>query len=108
MQNPTHKFRRSSIVFEKPGTLSEKFKTMKALTNIELNIFDENLYTCPTYQCLQKGAWDFFILFRSSVICKNQERSGFYTIIEIEFFPFLLLSQHLNKTKTIRSTFSRH
>ena len=28
MQNPMKKFRQNSIVFEKPGTLSEKLKTL--------------------------------------------------------------------------------
>ena len=49
----------------------------------------------PTYQCLQKGVRDFFILFRFGVICKKLKRPGFYTL----FFTFLLITQDLEKIK---------
>ena len=38
MQNPTQKFRQDSIVFEKPGILPEKLKTLlRVPTIIEFN-----------------------------------------------------------------------
>ena len=48
--------------------------------------FAQSLHTFPTYQCLQKSVWDFFILFTSWVICKNQKdlvstHSFFYLFI---------------------------
>ena len=58
MQNPIRKFRQSSIVFEKPGILSEKFDELK-LPNSSI-FFAETLHTFPTYQCLQKGVSNFF------------------------------------------------
>ena len=70
MQNPIQKFRQSSAVFEKPGILSENLKTLTSSNNPTVQYF-ETLHTFPTYQCLQKDVWIFFILFRSSVINKN-------------------------------------
>ena len=66
MQNTLQKFRQSSIVFEKPGILSAKFEKFDEL-QLPLNsvFFAKTSHTFPTYQCLQTGVWDFFILFRS-------------------------------------------
>ena len=66
MQNTIQKFRKSSIVFEKPGILSEDLKNFDKLqlpcTSI---IFAETLHTFSNYQCLEKGVWDFLNLCRS-------------------------------------------
>ena len=84
MQNPIQKFRRNSIVFEKPGILSEKLKTLtssnyhrvqyfllklrtrflltRAPTTIEFNFFyAETSHTLPNYQYVQKGVRDSFL-----------------------------------------------
>ena len=58
MQNPIQKFSQSSIVFQKLGILFEKLKTLTS-SKYQL-IFVEILNLFPTYQCLQKGVWDFF------------------------------------------------
>ena len=56
MQNPIQKFRQSSIVFKKPGFLSEKLKILPSSNEHRSSIsFAETLHTFPTYQCLQKG-----------------------------------------------------
>ena len=55
MQNPIQKFRQSSVVFEKPGSLSENLKTLTSS-----NYPTETSLTFPTYQCLQKDVRDFF------------------------------------------------
>ena len=48
------------------------WKLWRAPTTIQFNIFfAETSQTFPIYQCLQKCVRDFFILFRSWVICKN-------------------------------------
>ena len=68
MQNAIQKFRQSSIVFEKPGILSENLKTLTSSNYPTVqNFFSETLPTFSTYHCLKK---DFFILFTSWVICK--------------------------------------
>ena len=61
MQNPIQKFRQSSIVFEKPGILSENLKTLTSSNYPKVQyFFAETSDTFPTYQCLQKDVWDFF------------------------------------------------
>ena len=57
MQNPKQKFRQSSIVFEKPGILSENLKTDKFQL---VQYFWLKLHMFPTYRCLQKSVWDYF------------------------------------------------
>ena len=60
MQNPMQKFRQRSIVFEKPGILSENVKKLGELQLPYSSIFfAETSHTFPTYQCLQKSVWDF-------------------------------------------------
>ena len=72
MQNAIQNFTQSSIVFEKPGILSKNLKTLTSSSYPTVQyFFAETSHTFSTYQCLQKGVWDFFILFRSWVICKN-------------------------------------
>ena len=72
MQNSKQKFKQSSIVFEKPGILSENLKALISSNYATVQyFFAETSRTFSTYQCLQKDVWDFFILFRSWVICKN-------------------------------------
>ena len=57
MQNPIQKFRPSFIVFEKPGILFEKLKT---LTNSNYHrFFLKILHTFPTHLCLKKSVLDF-------------------------------------------------
>ena len=77
MQNSKQKFRQNSIVFEKPGTLSENLKTLTSTNYPTVQyFFAETLHTFPTYQCLQKGiSGIFFILFTSWVINKNVKPS---------------------------------
>ena len=67
MQHHIQKFRQSSIVFEKPGILPEKLKTMMS-SNCQR--VAEIFHMFPTYQCLEKVVWEFFLLFRSWGICK--------------------------------------
>ena len=65
MQKFIQKFRQSSVVFEKPGILPEKLKTLTSSNyHSVLSIcFAENSHTFPTYQCLQKGVRDFFLVY---------------------------------------------
>ena len=50
MQNPIQKFRQSSIVFEKPGILSENVKTLKSFNSPTVQFFfAETSHMLPTY-----------------------------------------------------------
>ena len=58
MQNPIQNFRQSSVVFEKPGILSENLKTFDELQLPYSSIFfAETSHTFSTYQCPQKSVW---------------------------------------------------
>ena len=96
MQNSIEKFIQSSIVLEKPGILSENLKTLTSSSYLTVQyFFAETSQTFCTYQCLKTAVWDFFISFRSWVVCKNKKRPDFYTLV---FYTFIS-SQDLNKTK---------
>ena len=55
MQNLIQKFRQISIVFEKPGILSENLKTDELQLAHSSIFFAETSRTFPIYQCLKKG-----------------------------------------------------
>ena len=80
MQNAIQKFRQSSIVFEKPGILSENLKTLTSSNYSTVQYFLLKLRKLSIYHCL-KMCGIFFILFRSWVICKNEKRPGFYILV---------------------------
>ena len=62
MQNTMHKFRKSSIIFEKPGVLSENVKTLTSSNYPTFQYFFlETSHTFPTDQCLQKAVWDYTV-----------------------------------------------
>ena len=85
MQNPTQKFIQNSIVFGKPGTLSEEFKIWRAPTAIDFNNFYCNFTHIFYLPISTRGCSGFFILFRTWVICQNQKISSFYTLTEPRF-----------------------
>ena len=57
--------------------------------------FVETSYTFPTYQYLQKGFYDFFILFRSW--------AGFYTLV---FYIVINNSRSKKNKKNLEHTFA--
>ena len=84
MQNTIQKFRQSSIVFEKPGTLSENLKTLTS--SLQFNIFCWNFAHVFYLPMSTKTFAGFFLFFyRSWVICKL-ERLGFYTLAFLHFY----------------------
>ena len=60
MQNAIQKFRQSSIVFEKPGILSENVNCDELQLSYKSIFFAETSHTFSTYHCLKKGEWDLF------------------------------------------------
>ena len=82
MQNPIWKFKQSFIVFEKPGILSENLKTLTSSNYPTVQYFLLKLRTRFLLTNVYKLCVGFFlILFRSSIICKNKKRPGFYTLV---------------------------
>ena len=96
MQNTIQKFRRSTIVSEKPDILSENLKTLTSSNYLTVQYFWLKLRTrFLLTNAYKRVCGIFFISFRSWVICKNLKRSGFYTLV----FTLLLITQDLNKIK---------
>ena len=60
MQNTTQKFRQSSIVFEKPGILSENLKTLTCSNYPTVNIFCSNFAHVFYLPMPTKGCVEFF------------------------------------------------
>ena len=88
MQNPIQKFRQSSIVFGKPGILSENLKTLSSI------FFAETSHTFPTYQCLQNCVWDFFYFVQILSYLQKLKRPGFYTLVFYIFINNSRSKQH--------------
>ena len=86
MQNSTQKFRQSSIVFEKPGILSEKLKTLTSSNYNRVYHFLLKLWTHFRLTNVCKRLFGiFFILFRSWGICQNKKITDFYILTETRF-----------------------
>ena len=67
--------------------------------------FAETSDTFPTYQCLQKGVWDFFILSIDLELFAKIKKD---LVSTHSFLTFLLITQDLNKIKKSRTPFCRH
>ena len=96
MGNTVQKFRRSSIVFEKPAILSENLKT---LTN-------------PNYPEVQYFSWNFAHVFYLPLFFRFIYSELFAKITEglassHSFFTLLLITQDLNKMKKSHTFFYR-
>ena len=110
MQNTIQKFRQSSIVFEKPGILSEKLKTLTSSNYSTVKYFLLKLFTCFLLANVYRRVCGiFFISFKSGVIFKNLKIPGFYILVSTRFlYVFhirLLITQDLRKIKKIPLTF---
>ena len=104
MQNNIQKFRQISIVFEKPGIVSENSKTLTGSND-------------PTVQY-------FFLKLRTRILRINVYKRvcGVFLILDLElfanilkdlvsthsFFTLLLIIQDLNKIKKSHTPFCRH
>ena len=103
MQNAIQNFRQTSIVFEKPGILSENFdKLQLSYSSI---FFAETLLTFSTYHCLKKGVWNFFKFYLDLELFAKIKK---YLVSTHSFFTLLLITQDLNKIKKSHIPFCRH
>ena len=79
-------FRQSSTVFEKPGILSEKCRTLMSSNYHRVSHIFQKCCTRFLLTNVYKRVLEiFFIWFRSLVIWQNQKRPGFYTLKETRF-----------------------
>ena len=93
MQNPIRKFRQNSIVFEKPGILSEKLKTLTS-TNYHRLIYLLKFFIRSLHNNINRG---IFVIF---LFCLELE---LFSKIKIDLVsthsqkPAVAITQDLNK-----------
>ena len=94
MQNTIQAFRQSSIVFEKPGILSENWKLCWAPTILPFNIFYWNLAHVFYLPMSTKGCVGIFLFYLDLELFAKIKKDLVSTHL---FFTLLLITQDLNK-----------
>ena len=100
MQNPIEKFGQF-YCFRETRCFVWKFENFDELQLPYNSIFfAETSHTFPTYQCLQKGVWDFLFYLVLELFAKIKKD----LVSTHSFFTLLLITQDLNKIKKIPHT----
>ena len=94
MKHQIQKFRQSSIVFEKPGILPKKLKTMMS-SNCQR--VAEILHMFPTYQCLEKVVWEFFCCLGLEVFANIILEKNWFLHTHRNHIFNIFITQNLNK-----------
>ena len=95
MENHIQKFRQSSVVFEKPGILSENLKTLTSSNYPTVQYFLLKLFVFYLPMSTKGIVGFFLILVRSELFAKIKK-----DLVSIHsFFTLLLITQDLNKIK---------
>ena len=104
MQNPIQKFRPKSIGFKKKGVFVWKFKNFDELKQPNSSTFSaETWHTFLTYQCLQKGVWDFFkFSLDLDLFSKIKKIPGFCNLV---FYIFINNSRCMQNEKNPKHPF---
>ena len=102
MQNTVQKFRQSSIVFQKPGILSENLKTFTSSNYPTVQYFLLNLRTRFLLTNVFKRVCGIFFLFYLNLVLFAKIKS--YLVSTHSFFSLLLITQDLNKIQKIPHT----
>ena len=101
MQNTIHKFRQNSIVFEKPGILSENLKTLTSSNYPTVQYFFLKLRTLFYLPLSKKECVGFFLFYLDLELFAKIKKD----LASIHsFFTLLLITQDLNKIKKIPHT----
>ena len=90
MQNPKQKFRQSSIVFEKPGILSEELKTLTSSNYPTVQYFLLELRTRLLLTNVYKGCVEFVLFSLDLELFAKIKKDLFSTH---SFFTLLLITQ---------------
>ena len=93
MPNTIQKFRPSSIVFAKPGILSENLKTLTSSNYSTVQYFCWNFAHIFYLPLSTKGCVGFFILFYLDLelLVKIWKIPGFYTLVFYNFINNLTI-----------------
>ena len=106
MQSPIQKFRQNSIVFEKPGILSETFKTFYELLLPYISMVFCWNFAYVSYLPMSTKACVGFFLF-----CLDLELFAKILLNLVStklFFTLLLITKDLDKIKKSRTSFFRY
>ena len=101
MQNTIQKFRQSSIVFEKPGILSENLKTLMSSNYPTVQYFLLKLCTRFQLTSVYKRVCGIFLFYLDLELFAKIKKDLVSTYL---FFKLLLITQDLNKIKKIPDT----
>ena len=93
MQNPIQKFRQSSIVFEKPRTLSENLKTLTSSNCPTVQYFLMKLRTRLLLTIVYKACVGFFLFCLDLELFARIKKD---LVSTNSFFTLLSIAQDLN------------
>ena len=96
MQNTIQKFRQSSIVFEKPGILTEHLKTLTSSNFPTLQYFLLKLRTSFLLTNVYKRVCGIFLFYLDLESFAKIKKD---LVSPTSFFTLLLITQDLNKIK---------
>ena len=96
MQNTIQQFRQSSIVFEKPGILSENLKTLTSSNNPAVQYFLLKLRTRFSLTIVYKRVCGIFLFYLDLELFAKIKKG---LVSTHSFFTLLLITQDLNKIK---------
>ena len=106
MRNPVKKFRQSPTVFDKPGFLSEKLKTLTSSNYHRVQYFLLKLRTRFLPTNIYKRDFSGFFKFCLDLELFSKIKKGL--VSTHLFLTFLFITQDLNKRKQSRTRFCRH
>ena len=96
MQNPTQKFTQSSVVFEKPGILSENWKTLTSSNSPTVQHFLLKLRTRFLLTNVYKRVFGIFLFCLDLELFAKIKKD---LVSTHSFFTLSLITQDLNKIK---------
>ena len=102
MKNPIQKFKQSSIVFEKPGNLSDNLKNLTSYKYPRCQYLLLKLRTHFLLTNIYKRV--FGILFYFDQILSYLKKLKIPSFYRLSFFRFLSITQDINKIKEILNT----
>ena len=105
MQNAIQKFRQSSIVFEKPGILSENLKTLTSSNYPTVQYFLLKLRTRFLLTNVYKRVFGIFLFCLDIGLFAKIKKD---LVSTRSFFTLLLITQDLNKIKKYHTPFCRY
>ena len=105
MQNTIQKFRQSSIVFEKPGILSENLKTLTSSNYPTVQYFLLKLRTRFLLTNVYKRVCGIFLFYLDLKLFAKIKKD---LVSTHSFFTLSLITQDLSKIKKSYTPFCRH